>query len=283
MTYGAAIPRFKPRPTLDNLREPLVPFQSSITSNQYQYQSPTQSIQSSKSPNSRDYPCSSNSHDSYEFQEKQSNANSKKNKPTNNLNKKEKPTTDIFGYTSAPAYKAESRPEIEDDNDQPYSLSRAKSAPINNRAPVQQQVTSSDKKDKQPEKTKSRLHLSLGKLRKSKEQKSAEPARLRDITEIRIANPTFTRENLSARNYDAFFESGVPVYSLQCRTPVTEITEPGPDIDKLTKRPHSLGIFNKMSKSTAFSTPVETMHARSRSTDPMALVPQKGDRCHSLD
>lgn len=74
---------------------------------------------------------------------------------------------------------------------------------------------------------KRRLHLRLGRLGKSSAAATKpEPARLRDVTDIRIANPTFTRENLQQRNYDAFFESGVPVYSLERRMtpPVSDIS-----------------------------------------------------------
>ena len=71
-------------------------------------------------------------------------------------------------------------------------------------------------KAKNGSKKKSRLHLSLGRLGRQKELN--ETIRVRDELDYRVANPTFTRENLFQRNYDAFFESGEPVYSLERRT-----------------------------------------------------------------
>lgn len=62
--------------------------------------------------------------------------------------------------------------------------------------------------------------ISLGKLGKvsaSNEQLEAggASARVTEDHHIRIANPTFTRDNLRQNNYDAFFASGEPVYSLE--------------------------------------------------------------------
>lgn len=78
--------------------------------------------------------------------------------------------------------------------------------------------TSSNQGDKAKNgnKKKSRLHLSLGRL--GRHQELNETIRVRDELDYRVANPTFTRENLIQRNYDAFFESGEPVYSLEKRT-----------------------------------------------------------------
>lgn len=144
-----------------------------------------------------------------------------------------------------------------------------------------QQSSSSASNGKPPGKSKSRLHISLGRLGLSKQQNpSPEPARLRDITEIRIANPTFTHKNISARNYDAFFESGEPVYKLEHRRPVTQQIESNPfDMNDTTKRPHSFGLFSKMTKSKPDAA---KLNARSRSSDP-SMVSEKGDRCHSLN
>lgn len=296
MTYGAAIPRFKPRPTLDNLREPLVPIQfPNHSSNLHQNQIPSStSKQSTRLPSTPTSPqdfayTTQNSYDFNAYDDQRlPNLDTHNFKQHTPHPKKEKPSTDIFGYTSTDVDSPSPDDVEEEYYEQQYNLNETKSVTINERlktVPLQQQTsTSSDKKLKPPEKVKKGLHLSLGRLKKSKEQpKTPEPARLRDITEIRIANPTFTRENLSARNYDAFFESGEPVYSLEYRTPVNPIAliESTEQFDtKSTKRPHSFGLFSKMSKSNASSTPVETMHARSRSSDPM--VSQKGDRCHSL-
>lgn len=265
MTYGAAVPRFKPRPTLDNLREPKVPLSypnQPKSRNQPQIKSYPSSTQSSYASSNAHLPAS-NRREQYQ--------DTRNVATTSN-------DTDIFGYSATGAdsrdpsiYRDE---EYEEDGSgalasgQPESLSSQRTA-TNSKS----QATSSnnDKKGKPPGKSKSRLHL-LG-FGRSKQQQPAEPARLRDITEIRIQNPTFTRENILARNYDAFFESGEPVYSLEHRTPVTSPAE-GETFDG--KRPNSFGFFSKMSKSSAKG------NARSRSSDPMSMVSEKGDRCHSL-
>lgn len=275
MTYGAAVPRFKQRPTLDNLREPVVLLQTV----------PNQT--SSHRPNS-----SSN----------QSTASFPNNNQQSNSNKINKPFTDIFGYSSTAGsdsrepsiYSDECEEEIDGynliDNQQSISCPNPSAASVTFNAKQQQQQQQTSNLDKKGRtattKPKSRLGISLGRLGRSKRNQPTEPARLRDITEIKIANPTFTRENLSARNYDAFFESGEPVYSLEYRTPLTPQTESNPfdQIDETTKRPHSFGIFTKMSKSASATAPTTSkMNARSRSSDPMSTVFEKGDRCHSLN
>lgn len=268
MTYGAALPRIKPRPTLDNLREPQVPFAYSTTTtitspssnhvNSVHHQHTRQSSQSNYSlQNSDVYSVTDGD------QPRPSSRRSSTNR--NNHNK-----TDIFGYASTSA--ANSRePSIA-----PTVIND--SAVTSSTSPTHAKL-SADKKGKPPGKSKNRLHLSLGRLGRSKKEPPPEPARLRELTEIRISNPTFTRENLSARNYDAFFESGEPVYSLEYRTPVTTpITSIDSDAldaayeeDESIARPSSLGIFNRSSK--------PTVTFRSRSSDPMNRVAQKGDRC----
>lgn len=269
MTYGAAVPRIKSRPTLDNLREPLVPF-TNITSTTITTIS-TQPNYSSHPNNpypTSSYPAQNNttqySHNSDAYT---TTSRDKRSSSRSSINRSEK-KSDIFGYTST---RPESREPSASDQ---YSAAAYEKTPL----PI------TDKNGKQPGKSKNRLHLSLGRLGRSKNQPPPEPARLRDITEIRIANPTFTRENLSNRNYDAFFESGEPVYSLEYRTPVTT---PVASIDSDTfdngdetnsqnnnncSRPHSLGIFNRAKSTVAF---------RSKSSDPMSRVSQKGDRCPS--
>lgn len=76
---------------------------------------------------------------------------------------------------------------------------------------------------KKKSKLKSKIsRLSLGKLggsskiTASNEQLEAQSStRVTEDHNIRIANPTFTRDNLRQKNYDAFFASGEPVYSLE--------------------------------------------------------------------
>lgn len=59
--------------------------------------------------------------------------------------------------------------------------------------------------------------ISLGKLSRPSSNEQAEPpsARLREDLEYRVTNPTFTHDNLRQKNFDAFFASGEPVYSLE--------------------------------------------------------------------
>lgn len=59
--------------------------------------------------------------------------------------------------------------------------------------------------------------ISLGKLGRPSSNEQNEPvsARLREDLEIRVTNPTFTHDNLRQKNFDAFFASGASVYSLE--------------------------------------------------------------------
>lgn len=89
-----------------------------------------------------------------------------------------------------------------------------------------QSASNSDKSKSGGNKKKSRLHLSLGRLGRLKLN---ETIRVRDELDYHVANPTFTHENLIQRNYDAFFESGEPVYSLEKRnldTPYDPLEHP---------------------------------------------------------
>lgn len=243
MTYGAALPRIKPRPTLDNLREPLVPLGTRP--------SPTRNALI-------------HSQDILPLPPTYANPSPKKTSPyptsaTQNV------VTDAFGYPSSRldnySYSREHTPSIYLEPPlSPGATSKNHNLPINKEKDV---------------KSKTKLHLHLGRLGRSKQNEKPEPARLRDVTEIRIANPTFTRENLLQRNYDAFFESGEPVYSLERRPPPKPSPQPEPPPSSATDhRPNSLGFFNKSKASVTF---------RSKSADvaESVEVPQKGDRCPS--
>lgn len=82
---------------------------------------------------------------------------------------------------------------------------------------------SSDGAKKKNNKLKSKItKISLGKLGKvsatSNEQlESASSTRITEDHHLRIHNPTFTRDNLRQKNFDAFFASGEPVYSFEKR------------------------------------------------------------------
>lgn len=265
MTYGAALPRIKPRPTLDNLREPLVPIgtrPSSLSRNAPNvYQSPVQSsIPHPTATPAYSYPTDRRS--------------SRISASTNALNTTPQPTihttttTDEFGYPSTHV---------------DYTYDTREPSPSILVEPPSPSATapSSPSKGKPAAKTKHKLHLHLGSLGRTKKDQKAEPARLRDITDIRVANPMFTRENLQQRNYDAFFESGVPVYSLERHSPVRPSSpEPeGPMSASSERRPHSLGFFHKSKPATTAA----AVTFRSQSAEIADPVPQKGDRCHSLN
>uniref|UniRef100_A0A1B0GK55 Uncharacterized protein n=1 Tax=Lutzomyia longipalpis TaxID=7200 RepID=A0A1B0GK55_LUTLO len=122
-----------------------------------------------------------------------------------------------------------------------------------------------------PKKHRPRLHINLGRLGRHAATDHIEPTRLREDLNIHVSNPTFTRENLSKRNYDAFFESGEPVYSLEKRVPPSHETEPpSPSIPEEPQR-HSLGLFHHRPR----------VPPRARSADPEGALEasQKGDRC----
>lgn len=299
MTYGAAIPRFKPRPTLDNLREPLVPFDT-LPNHRSNPQGPSSAIRNSNpstsgSVNAKNINTNANANAKSKTEQTQSNPKK--------TSKKGKKTTDIFGYTTSSVdskepslHPIEERtesgsfvpipiPQLKYSHSTP-TPSTSSSSTLPSPSPTTltlnaKQVTQPAGNGKSLGKSKGRLHISFGRSKTNQTtQLAAEPARLRDITEIRIANPTFTRENISARNYDAFFESGEPVYSLEYRTPITPSTPSNPfDINTTTKQSHTFGLFSKMSKSKETA----KVNARSRSSDPMSTVFEKGDRCHSLN
>lgn len=257
MTYGAALPRIKPRPTLDNLREPLVPIRSPSTSNA---RNESHAAHSHPVPSPRKN--SNSSRTSVQFQSNITNNNNNNNE------------TDVFGYKSSHIDSRTRSPSIVVEPPTPGSPSSiaTPSTPGSlSHHPLQQQ--SSVDKAKPAAKPKHRLHLRLGHLGRSKQNQKPEPARLRDVTEIHIANPAFTRENLVQRNYDAFFESGEPVYSLEQRAPPQPEPEPEPPPESDHHRPRSLGFFHKSPKTKFRSKSAEIVDS--------VEVPQKGDRCPS--
>ncbi|XP_055320022.1 uncharacterized protein LOC129577281 isoform X5 [Sitodiplosis mosellana] len=310
MTYGAAIPRFKPRPTLDNLREPLVPFDTLPNHKTSQNPSNRQSYpQNSNASNEQKLQKQRQQQQQQQKQQKPSNPKPEpKPKPESKPKPEQKPSkkkekTDIFGYTSldsrepsiypddvyvsgaiAQSSKRSTATTTTTTTATTFSLpspSASSSSSVKQPLPppsparIQQAITTSN--GKPPGKSKSRLHLGLG-IFGSKQQTTPEPARLRTYHEFRVSNPTFTRENISARNYDAFFESGEPVYRLEHRTPVIPHVESDPFDSETAKRPHSFGLFSKMSKSketTAAVAASAKLNARSRSSDPMSMVSEK--------
>ncbi|XP_037816860.1 uncharacterized protein LOC119607140 [Lucilia sericata] len=66
-----------------------------------------------------------------------------------------------------------------------------------------------------------KLHIPLGRLGRSSSSDHKESHRLREDLELQVENPIFNTENLRQLNFDAFFDSGEPVYKLQPKTPAT--------------------------------------------------------------
>jgi hypothetical protein len=110
--------------------------------------------------------------------------------------------------------------------------------------------------------------ISLGKLGKvsaSNEQlETASSTRVTDDLELRIANPTFTRDNLRQKNFDAFFASGEPVYSLERKSDniLSSILTPSLSIDTPLSPSPSTPLSPISYKS---STPSPTSHHRGSS------------------
>lgn len=282
MTYGAVVPRLQPRPTLDNLQEPLVPFGTRpIPSNR------THQIDELSYTNSR------------------------------NLRDRRSPSIQTTKQQSQP------RKQSTDDNfgtsiDEPfYPLRERERSPsvfldipdttTFNQYPISSSSSTSksgggggfgsgggSKSSSKTDKAKQKLHLPLGRLGRSAPiVETPETARIREDHHIHVANPTFTRENLRQRNYDAFFESGQPVYSIEKRAPSqTRETTPNFESNHInnnnnnnhfqsssspsTTRHHTVGFFHRKDKSPSFP-------AAEIVGNPTVEVYQKGDRCPHLN
>lgn len=68
-----------------------------------------------------------------------------------------------------------------------------------------------------PKKSKLAKLAKLGRPHSTPAPETIESARVSEYHDIVVSNPTFTRDNLRARNFDAFFESGVPVYQIETK------------------------------------------------------------------
>jgi hypothetical protein len=142
--------------------------------------------------------------------------------------------------------------------------------------------------------------ISLGKLgRPSSNDSEPTSSRLREDLDLRISNPTFTRENLREKNFDAFFASGEPVYSLEKKdkqisdasqlsllTPLSDATT----IDTPSSYANSpLPPPRKNSIAALFPPKFSSRQAKNSSTSISSKRPKsvessvKGDRCHIHD
>ncbi|XP_058459240.1 uncharacterized protein LOC131435409 isoform X2 [Malaya genurostris] len=257
LTYGIAVPRVQPRPTLDNLREPLVPIgnrpSSATVLPPKQINEPfrNQGQQSHTSSASPGIPPTRAPRD---------------RSPSVNFS----PDDRIYDYDeTSPLHDADTivnyvnREIISGVSFN--SSSFVPSTTLHNPSPaVPKSNSTSAAKGK--EKSKSRLHLKLGRLRPHSSVEQSESARVREDLQIHVSNPVFTRENLRQRNFDAFFESGETVYSLEKKEkplpPSADSTELSPwntsDSSAIQQRSISVGFFRKS------KTPINT---RAKSAD----------------
>nr|XP_029728859.1 uncharacterized protein LOC109418473 isoform X7 [Aedes albopictus] len=195
LTYGIAVPRVPPRPTLDNLREPLVPIGNRPSS---------ATILSPKQINDprriQGPPLTSSS---APLTPPTLSPRDRSPEPSVNFS----PDDRIYDYD-------DSTPLYDTDTTVNYVSRELHLPPLSTAPPLGSRPnTTSAAKGK--EKSKSRLHLKLGRLRPHSSTEPSESARIREDLQIHVSNPVFTRENLRQRNFDAFFESGETVYSLE--------------------------------------------------------------------
>lgn len=181
LSYGYALhPRLQPRPTLDNLQEPLVP--SGI-----------------RPPTNSNLEVVSSNHISLTRQNS-SPLRSSINSRTTSARRDPSPNVSF-----ADDFMNKSRTSVVEENSIRADDSNLSSANNNN-------LDSNGVKKKK----KFIPRISLGKLGRPSSNEQVEPPslRLREDLEIKVTNPTFTHDNLRQKNFDAFFASGEPVYSL---------------------------------------------------------------------
>lgn len=209
MTYGAAVPRIHPRPTLDNLRGPLIPVgdRPSPSRTVVPVQTSNYTTTDTNAPSTSQIDLNSTSQ--YPSREPS----------VNNIDTVTNDQSYVDEYdrtidTTQDRYMRDRSPSIyqEPQTSPEYPFSRPVS-PITPKSPTA--------KIKQ----KPKLTLALSRLGRQGPDLS-ESNRIREDLKLHVANPTFTHENLRQRNYDAFFESGEPVYSIERKL---HITTPEPD------------------------------------------------------
>ncbi|XP_055619191.1 uncharacterized protein LOC129764288 isoform X5 [Toxorhynchites rutilus septentrionalis] len=203
LTYGIAVPRVQPRPTLDNLREPLVPIGNRPSS--ATILSPKQINEPRRSP---------------ERPPRTSTVAPPRTPPI--LTPRDRspsvnfsPDDRIYDYDdTTPLYDTDTTVNYVNRDLRPNFPQTSSSTTLRNPSSGGPKSNPSSP-TKAKEKPKSRLHLKLGRLRPHSSTEQSESARIREDLQIHVSNPVFTRENLRQRNFDAFFESGETVYSLE--------------------------------------------------------------------
>lgn len=248
LTYGLAVPRVPPRPTLDNLREPLVPTGSrpsstttTTTTSAPTKHTPSKSTSSSKAPSSSAKSSAAQPGGSKKAPQKD--ASTRPGKP---------PTAQTTPPVATPKGSTRSQQQQQQDSVESYELDGPSgtqtladtselaafvddggprngtySAATAGTATANASPLGSPKgsgrggpgREQGPgAKSKSKLQLKLGRLRPHSSIDQCETAsRVREDLHIHVSNPVFTRDNLRQRNFDAFFESGEQVYSLEVR------------------------------------------------------------------
>lgn len=255
LSYEAAIPRFHPRPTLDNLRDPLVPLGPTRSVSTPTSNSNNQNLLATPSPKPRKNP-SPNISFADDCLSSKSNQSQEEGFKTDFFNARSSSidtSTNLLSETSA----------ISSNNINLIS---------NNNDPIS---------GKKKSKIKSKLQISLGRLGRPHSH-DPPPSRLRgEDLKIHVSNPTFTSDNLRANNYDAFFASGEPVYSLEKKEKLqleSEVITGSPSVYSDKTRSNSLSIFHKSnSKLTSSSSPVADKK-RPKSAEILSNLAQ-GERC----
>ncbi|XP_065081969.1 uncharacterized protein Stacl isoform X8 [Ochlerotatus camptorhynchus] len=235
LTYGIAVPRVQPRPTLDNLREPLVPIGNRPSS---------ATILSPKQIN-----------EPRRVQGQPRTSSSAPRTPPTLAPRDRSPEPSVNFSPDDRIYDYDDTTPLYDTDTTVNYVSRGLSAsiPFNSSSTTLPAVPRSNTTSvaKGKEKPKSKLHLKLGRLRPHSSVEPSESARIREDLHIHVSNPVFTRENLRQRNFDAFFESGETVYSLEKKekplpSDSTELTSWNTsEYPTIQQRSISVGFFRK--------------------------------------
>lgn len=296
LSYGVAEhPRIQRRPTLDILIDPIVPSATGIrplpsSRNLEIDSSSNHNSQSSSQPSSAAIQVASNStnHSTSNHVLRSSLATPRTPTPNSDQNyTRRDPSPNPNQVSFAADFMNKSRTSVVDD--------------ISLRADdLGGSVVDNSNSPKKKNRIKNKISkISLGKLgRPSSNESEPTSSRLREDLDLRIANPTFTRENLREKNFDAFFASGEPVYSLEKKekqfsdasnlsllTPLSDATT----IDTPSSFANSpLPPPRKNSIAALFPPKFSSKQAKTSSTSNSSKRPKsvessvKGDRCHTM-
>ncbi|XP_037944221.1 mucin-2-like [Teleopsis dalmanni] len=140
-----------------------------------------------------------------------------------------------------------------------------------------------------------KLHIPLGRLGRSTSTEQRESQRLKEDLQLHVENPIFNSENLRQRNFDAFFESGEPVYKLQPKAPNSAPSETAsistnysPILGNHSSASSSGGLFartpreEKALAARSKSAEVYETPREARAASVGGGVPQKGDSLAAL-